>query len=286
MAGVTGRYSLGIYEKALRSSTGWEVRLAEAREAGFEFVEMSIDPSPDRLPRLDWLSADRLRFRRQVTASGIDVPSICLSAHRDHPLGSSDPERRLRGAEILGKAIELAGDIDVRVVQIAGYYTSPDDRHPDARACYVAALAAGAEQAAKAGVMLAIENVDGPDINSVTRAMEVVDEIGSPWLQVYPDIGNIAENELDTVAELTVAKGHMVALHAKDVRVGEPRRVPFGEGVVDFDLAFDTLARLGYFGRLMIEMWNDDAPDSVAATRAARSFIIERIERAELQVAS
>ena len=184
------------------------------------------------------------------------------------------------------KAIELAADVDIRVVQIAGYFVRPDDRHPDARARYVASLAAGAELAARAGVMLAIENVDGPDINSVTRAMAVVLEIGSPWLQVYPDIGNIAENELDMVSELTAARGHMVALHAKDVRVGEPRRVPFGDGIVDFDVAFGTLARLGFSGRLMIEMWNDDAPDFVSIAARGREFILKRIERAELEVAS
>ena len=36
---------IGIYEKALPYSGTWRERLAMAHEAGFDFVEMSVDES-------------------------------------------------------------------------------------------------------------------------------------------------------------------------------------------------------------------------------------------------
>ncbi|HBX82251.1 MAG TPA: xylulose 5-phosphate 3-epimerase, partial [Propionibacteriaceae bacterium] len=79
--------------------------------------------------------------------------------------------------------------------------------------------------------LLGIENVDGNDVTSISRGMNIVREIDSPWLQMYPDVGNIAEQQLDETEELRAGEGHMLAIHLKDVRVGEPRRVPMGEGI-------------------------------------------------------
>jgi len=35
--------------------------------------------------------------------------------------------------------------------------------------------------------------VDGDDVASVNQAMIFVDALDSPWFQVYPDLGNLAE---------------------------------------------------------------------------------------------
>jgi L-ribulose-5-phosphate 3-epimerase UlaE len=43
---------VGIYEKALPDAMSWEERLAAAGQAGYDFVEISIDESDERLSRL------------------------------------------------------------------------------------------------------------------------------------------------------------------------------------------------------------------------------------------
>ena len=78
----------------------------------------------------------------------------------------------------------------------------------------------------------------------------------------------------------------MVAMHAKDVRRGEPRRVAMGTGIVDWDHSFELLHDQHWTGRLMIEMWNDDAPDSLSRCTAARAFIEDRAASAGLLVVS
>jgi L-ribulose-5-phosphate 3-epimerase len=282
------RVRLGVYEKALPSTLDWPERLALARRLGFDYLELSIDESDARLARLDPASPERAAIRAAVAATGaatgVPIFSLCLSAHRRFALGSADPVSRARAAEIFEAAIELAVELGVRVIQVAGYYVYYEDETPESLGHYVEGLARGAAAAARAGVMLGIENMDTVGIASLREGLDVLERVGSPWLQLYPDVGNLIERGHDPLAELDAARGRMVALHAKDARPGEPRRVPFGEGGVPFADAFARLATAGYAGPVMVEMWNDDAPDSVERLAAARTWVVARMREGGLAV--
>ena len=54
--------SLGIYEKALPKGITWLERLQMAKELGFDFVEMSIDETDERLERLNWTKEERKKL--------------------------------------------------------------------------------------------------------------------------------------------------------------------------------------------------------------------------------
>ncbi|MDR0960048.1 MAG: L-ribulose-5-phosphate 3-epimerase [Propionibacteriaceae bacterium] len=276
--------SLGIYEKALVTAPSWDAFLAQAAEAGFSFVDLSVDESPQRSARLAWSASERAHVNAAAHRQGVQLGGICLSLHRRIMPGSADPAIRRQAGQVYRSGVDLAADLGITVLQIAGYYAyyEPDD--PAARDRYIDTLAEAAPYAARAGVVLGIENVDGHDIASIPDAVAVVDEIASPWVQVYPDIGNIAEHGGDAAEELRRGEGRMVALHVKDVFPGRPRRVPFGEGVADFDGAFAELRRQRWSGRIMLEMWNDDAADSLDRCVQARQFIDERLTRAGLAV--
>ena len=287
--------SLGIYEKALRSgplavsgsrvdAEAWRVFLDQVPRAGFSFLDLSIDESPEREARLDWDAGQCRTVRRAAEAAGTFIGGICLSLHRRIGPGSADPDVRRRAREVMARGLQVCHDLGVPVIQLAGYYCYYEDPNPDAERWYAQLLADAVPTAARLGVVMGIENVDGDDVTSLTKAMEFVDAVDSPYLQLYPDLGNIAEQGLDPGVELAAGEGHMVAMHAKDVRPGEPRRVEMGTGVVNWDRSFALLAAQGWSGRLMIEMWNDDAPDSLSRCAAARTFIEDRAGAAGLIV--
>ena len=46
-------YTLGLYEKSMPSQLGWKEKLEAAKGAGFDFVEISIDETEEKLGRLD-----------------------------------------------------------------------------------------------------------------------------------------------------------------------------------------------------------------------------------------
>jgi len=268
---------IGIYEKALPSNVTWHERLMLARDAGFDFVEMSVDENDERLARLDWSPCERAELREAIAATGVPIITMCLSGHRKWALGSASPEIRERGLEIMRKAVSFCANTGIRTIQLAGYYVYYEAHVSGTLERYRDGLAKGLEWASQACVMLALENVDGNDIDSVTKAMLFVDYFNSPWFQVYPDIGNLGEHGLDVNAELERGCGHLVGIHVKDTRPGEPRRVPFGQGIVPFVDAFHKLAEMRYVGPVMLEMWNDDSSDSLRIIHESREWVIKRM---------
>ena len=80
------KYSLGLYEKAMKSDITWEEKLSCAKENGFDFVEISIDETNEKLRRLDWTQDERMKFLETQFKVGIRVSSMCLSAHRKYPM--------------------------------------------------------------------------------------------------------------------------------------------------------------------------------------------------------
>lgn len=273
---------IGIYEKALPNYGSWRSLLAAAGDAGYDFVEMSVDEGSERLARLDWGVAERHALRNAIADTGTPVITMCLSGHRKFPLGSASPQIRQRALDILRKAIDLAADTGIRIIQIAGYYVYYELHEQDSLLRYEDGLASGIDWAAKTGVMLALENVDGHDVTSISQAMSFVERFNSPWFQVYPDIGNLAEHGLDVCTELERGRGHFVGVHVKDTRPGEPRRVPFGQGIVPFVDAFRKLAEMKFTGPVLLEMWNDDSLDSLRIVKEARDWVVDRMVQANL----
>jgi L-ribulose-5-phosphate 3-epimerase len=274
--------SLGIYEKALPLGVGWSERLAMAASVGFDFVEMSVDSTEQRLSRLDWSAARRREIRHIMESADVPILTMCLSAHRCYPLGSSSPPVRDRALYIMREAIRLAADLGIRMIQVAGYdaYNEPSDKASQQR--YVDGLRQAAIWASERAVLLGLENQEIGYVTSPTTALEVIREINTPYFQLYMDIGNLIVNGCDVLSEIAAAKGHLVGVHVKDARPGVPRRVPLGEGDVPFDQAFRQLAAIGFHGPVMIEMWNDDRPDSLDICAEAQKWVEQRLAAAWL----
>ena len=69
-------HPLGIYEKALAKDLSWPERLVLAKSCGFDFVEMSVDETDERLSRLDWSAAQRT----SLVAAMIETVPVCPSS--------------------------------------------------------------------------------------------------------------------------------------------------------------------------------------------------------------
>ncbi len=102
-------HPLGIYEKRWRKISPAGAAGA-GKSCGFDFVEMSVDETDERLSRLDWSAAQRASLVTAMIETGVAIPSMCLSAHRRFPFGSRDDAVRQRAREIMSKAIRPARD--------------------------------------------------------------------------------------------------------------------------------------------------------------------------------
>ena len=271
--------SLGIYEKALPKAANWHERLQSVRDLGFNFLEFSVDESDERLARLEWTKAERAEVRQAAWDTGVRIHTLMLSGHRRFPLGSADPEVRAHSVRMLRQAIDLAYDLGIRNIQMAGYDVYYEPKTLASRELFVENLRDGVEYAASRQVMLDIETMDDPFMNSISKVLDLKTQIHSPWLQVYPDVGNLtAWPSNDVGRELEKGIDSIVSVHLKDTKPvtadfpGQFRDLMFGDGTVDFEGCLRTLHRLGYGGAFTVEMWTEKAPDPAAEVRRAKAF--------------
>lgn len=278
------KHKLGIYEKALPKHLTWQDRLSLAKACGFDFVEMSVDETDERLARLDWTKAQRLDLLRAIIETGITVPSMCLSGHRRFPFGSRDEQTRQKAYEIMEKALQLASDVGIRTIQLAGYDVYYEEQDAGTIARFEEGLQWAVERAASMQITLAVEIMDTKFMSSITRWKAWEEKIRSPWFTVYPDVGNLSAWNDDVAGELTLGIDKISAIHLKDTFkvtntcAGQFRDVPFGEGCVDFVHVFKTLEKLNYRGAFLIEMWTEKAEEPVAEIIEARRWIEAKMQ--------
>lgn len=274
---------IGIYEKALPDSMTWAQRLAAANKAGFDYVEMSVDESDHRLARLDMSRTERLELVRTVSDSGLRLLSMCLSGHRRFPFGSRDSAVRARAKEIMTKAIDLALDLGIRNIQLAGYDVYYEDTGADTEARFLDGMHWSVSRAAARQVMLSMEIMDTPFMNSISKWKWWDMQMRSPWFTVYPDIGNLAAWRNDVPKELEIGFTKISALHLKETLMvgpdsqGQFRDLLFGTGDVDFVQALKALKKLGYRGSFVLEMWTGNAADPIREIARARDWILARM---------
>lgn len=232
------QYLLGLYEKSMPDQLTLEEKLICAKRAGYNFVELSIDESDNRLARLEWTREERARLVEAMYRHDINFRTICLSGHRKFPLGSSSEETRAKSMEIMEQAIILAYDLGIRIIQIAGYDVYYEDSTDETVRMFSENLKRSVEIAAKYGVMLAFETMETEFLNTVDKCMCYVREIDSPYLQIYPDLGNITNAAFrykdNAVSDLKTGRGHIAAVHLKETVPDVYREIPYGTGHVDF----------------------------------------------------
>ena len=63
-------YTLGIYEKAMPAELSWKEKMETAKAAGYDFIEISIDETEEKLKRLDMGKQERLELVRLMYETG------------------------------------------------------------------------------------------------------------------------------------------------------------------------------------------------------------------------
>lgn len=276
-------YKLGLYEKGMPDSLSLPEKLREAEKAGFDYLELSIDESDEKLARLEWGEQEIQSLWLAMRQTGLPIRSICLSGQRRFPLGDRDPAVRRRSQEVLRGAVDLAAALGVRLIQLAGYDVYYQDSGPETVEHFAQGLREAVDYAASRSVLLGFETMETDFMNTVEKAMGWVERLKSPYLQVYPDVGNLTNAALtyghSVCSDLEKGRGHLAAVHLKESRPGIFREVPFGEGHVNFPAVTQCAARLGV--RMFVgEFWYTGQRDWRGVLRDNSSFLHAALDQA------
>ena len=150
------------------------------KELGYDGMEL-VSPS-DLSPK---------DVRQTSDATGLPVHGVVDMKHWEVRLSSPDPALRQQGVGILEQALRDAaafgGD---SVLLVPGKVTGPDEDHDHVWRRSIIELRKVLPLASKLGVRVLIENVWNGFCESADQMRDYLDEIGSPWVGAYFDIGN------------------------------------------------------------------------------------------------
>lgn len=257
-------YSIGLYEKAMPGNLSWTEKMLAAKKAGYDFIEISIDETDEKLKRLDMSKEERMGLVSLMQTLEMPIRSMCLSGHRKYPLGSNDPKIRQRSMEIMEKALQLADDLGVRIIQLAGYDVYYEQGNDETRKYFLNNLKKASDMAAAKGILMGFETMETEFMNTVQKAMSYVKQVDSAYLNVYPDLGNITNAAVtygtSVNSDLETGHGNLVAMHLKETVPGKFREIPFGTGHVDFENGIKKAWELG-IRRYVTEFWYTGNPN-------------------------
>lgn len=274
-------YRLGLYEKAFPDGMDIEKKLFETKRLGFDQLEISIDESDWRLARLDWSDREKQQLKIAIDRTDVPIRTMCLSGHRKYPLGASDPALRKQSLEIMSKAINFAAEVGISIIQLAGYDVYYEPSNEETRQYFAENLIKAVQMAAEAGVILGFETMETPFMDTVGKVMRYVQMCDSPWLGVYPDIGNLQNAAVKYTSSVTEdllsGRGHIFAMHLKETRPEVYRDMRFGEGHTEYAACLDCARDIGVH-MFTGEFWHHIGEDYEREIQHASQFLRTRLD--------
>lgn len=216
----------------------------------FNWETAGLSGMPDSIP-------DQLceRVSKAAAASGVSIAAVSGTFNIIHP----DVAERRRGFQRLRQIIGSCQHLDTCVVTICtgtrnaeylwGHH--PDNDTPQAWDEAVASMVDAAGYAEEFGVDLALEPEVSNVVDSALKARQMIDEVGSPRLNVVMDGANIFHaGELPRMDEMlreafVLLGSNTVLAHGKDLeRDGEAGNLAAGTGALNYELYLSLLGEV------------------------------------------
>lgn len=278
---INKEYELGQYEKSMPSNLSWLEKLNYCKQFGFDYLEMSVDESNEKLARLNYTKEQREEIIKAIKSSCVPIKSMCLSAHRKYPLGHPDPVMQKKSLDIMSQAIQLACDLGIRIIQLAGYDVYYEKGSEETKRIFITNLAKAVNTAAKKGVLLGFETMETPFMDTVEKSLFYVNKIQSPYLGIYPDIGNLKNASLlygvSVHDDLMKGASHIVAAHLKETIPNHYREIAFGTGHSEYIDNIQVLKNIGV--RTFVgEFWFTKNSDWQKVCEDGASFLRSKLD--------
>jgi hexulose-6-phosphate isomerase len=228
-------------------------RFAIARAVGFDAVEMQTTDGSDEVSAI----------REASAKTGLRVHSVMNADHWRFPLSSADRDvvsRSVAGMETsLRNAAAWRADTVLLVPAVVDAATSYRDAWTRSQQVIRERLLPMAKDLK---VVIAVEEVWNKFLLSPIEFARYVDELDSPWLKAYFDVGNVVfyGYPQDGIRALGA---RIVKVHLKDFQLDRPNGrfawKNIGEGDIDWLAVHRAFTEIGYRGAFTTELSAGDA---------------------------
>jgi L-ribulose-5-phosphate 3-epimerase len=200
-------------------------RVELACDAGFEGVEVNLEP--DQEYTLESTESELIALRRYIETQGMQVSSVYNRQQWLYPITSQNQKTRKRGQAIIEDLVRIASILGTDAVLVVpgavdnSLFAAQPEIVPYEIA-YRNAQNILREIAYKLGeqyqVYLAIENVWNKFLLSPLELARFVDEVESPWVGVYFDVGNVLRTGFPE-HWISILGQRIKRIHFKDFRL-------------------------------------------------------------------
>ncbi|MFE4080839.1 sugar phosphate isomerase/epimerase family protein [Paenarthrobacter sp. YIM B13468] len=154
----------------------------------------------------------------------------------------------------LRQIISVAKALDTKYVRIFSFYRAEGQSPEDLREAVMERMAALAEEAAAAGIVLLHENEKGIYGDTPERVLDIMETVNSPALRVAWDNANFVQVGVKPYTEgYAILRPFLEYLQVKDAIASTGEVVPSGEGDGELDATIAALAADGYTGFASLE---------------------------------
>lgn len=229
-------------------------RIDLARAAGYEGVEINLEPQGEFT--LNSSEQELIALRTYVEQAGLEVSAVYNREQWLFPLTSQDAETRAKCRSIITGLVRAARLLSTDAVLVVpgavdNSVFAPQPEIVPYDIAYQNAqheLEELAQSAAREKVFLAVENVWNKFLLSPLELRQFVDEINSPWVGVYFDVGNVLRTGFPE-HWISILGSRIKRIHFKDFRLAVDNINGFVnllEGDVNWPAVRQAIVAIGY----------------------------------------
>jgi len=234
--------------------------MQEAKDHGFASIEFGMAPEGELTP--DTKARKLKQLRQAADDIGITIESIAAGMLWGCPLTADSATVRRRGERVVKRTVDAAAALGAGAILVIPGVVSADFIEGCGVVPYdtvynraMEAIGKLAPHAEKRKVVLGLENVWNKFLLSPLETRDFVDQINSPYVGVYFDVGNVI---LTGHPEqwIRILGSRICRVHCKDFRrnVGNlDGFVQLLEGDVDYPAVMSALRDTGYVGPMTAE---------------------------------
>ena len=249
---MQGRLSKPIHSRIQAfPSEMWKEEFDKAEEMGFDLIEWVFDSLENPIMTEGGL----LEIKKCIQNSKVKINSVCADFFMENLLFDLSGENIKKNLDTLIHLIKQCSKLGIRIIELPFVDSSSLLPKNSLNEIFIN-LKPILFLLEKNDIFLTLET-DLPPI----QFYNLLEKFNCSHIKANYDIGNSISNGFDPVIEITTLKDYIFNVHIKD-RIFHGGTVTLGQGDVDFDLFFSTLAKIDYKSDLIIQGAREDLNES------------------------
>jgi L-ribulose-5-phosphate 3-epimerase len=242
-----GSIRKGIVISMLPKEMSYLDRFKLAAAVGFQGIEAQTVKEPETVAEI----------KEASQATRIPIHSVMNMDHWKYPFSSADPAVAAASLKGMETSLRNAREWGASAVLLVPAVVNAETSYKDAYTRSQKRIRELVPLAKELGVVIAIENVWNKFLLSPLEFARYLDELGSPWVKAYFDVGNIvlfgfAQDWIRALGE------RIVKVHLKDFNSETRQFAPLREGSVDWPEVRAALQDIGFKGFATVELKGGD----------------------------